>query len=108
MEKRTLHRGDIFLNRWAGWQTLFVYFRTSGRFCYGVSITKVFGKYKVESAQYYKEDISYDTEYFPLIGNININDMWLNAVFGGITDMERLSEYDEEGHRKHDDTNTET
>ena len=99
MEKRTLHRGDIFLNRWAGWQTLFVYFRTCGRYCYGVSITNVLGKQKVRSSQYYKEDLGYDAEHFPLVGHMNIEQMWIQSVFDKV-DMTMLREYEETGHKK--------
>lgn len=104
MEKRTLHRGDIFLNRWAGWMTLFIYFRTSGRYCYGVSITNVEKKHIIKNAQYYKESIVYDTEHFPLVGKININDMWIQAVLAGIPDKSFINEYKENGNKKYDTT----
>ena len=97
-ERRVLHRGDIFLNKWAGWMTLFVYFRTSGRYCYGVSITNVEGKYAIRNAQYYKEDIMYDAEHFPIVGKVNINEMWISAVFENIPDKNFMKAYTDNGH----------
>ena len=99
-EPRKLKRGQIFLNLWAGWQSLFVYLRTQKDLCYGVGITKVNGKYKVRNVQYYKHDLQNDAEHFPLMGEIDINEMWLSTVLENISLRYKLiyQNYDEMGH----------
>ena len=101
-EPRKLKRGQIFLNLWAGWQTFFVYFRTSGRYCYGVQIVKVNGKYTVQNSQYYKQDLKNDEEHFPLVGSMDIEAMWLSRVLKrlSVNSYELIDKhYDADGHR---------
>lgn len=98
---RTLHRGDIFLNKYAGWRSLFVYINTSGRYANGVSLVRAQDKNIVQKTQYYKEDLRYDIDAFPLVGHINIQQMWENSVMENLTDVSFFADYDTTGQKKH-------
>lgn len=97
--RRVLKRGQIFLNRWAGWQTIFIYLRSDARNCHGIAITKCKSKYGVRLASYSKSDIQYDAEHFPCIGKMDITNMWINTALCHIITPDVLKEYDETGHR---------
>lgn len=98
--KHILHRGDIFLNKWAGWLSLFVYIRTAGRLCHGIGMAKFHGKWKISKASYYKQDLEYDAEHFPLVGKINIQKMWTETILYHLSDKNFLDNYLEDGHQK--------
>jgi len=99
---RILHRGDIFLNKYAGWRTLFVYINTSGRYANGVGFIQFKSKTIIEKAQYYKEDIQYKAESFPLVGHLNVKNMWIQTIMENLTDDSFFTQYDETGHKKYD------
>ena len=93
-EKFTIKRGQIFLNRWAGYKTLFVYLNTSGRLANGICFVTVNGKTIIRKGQYYRQDLA-DANYFPKVGFIDIRKMWETALQNGITDNELIDkEYD--------------
>lgn len=102
-EKRTLHPGDVFLNRYAGWQTILVYIRSSRHkdpLAHCVYIVKVDGKTMVKEGFYYKHDLQYDKEAFPYLGHIDLKEMWKNTILSALTDKSFFDEYDETGHVK--------
>lgn len=99
-EARVLHIGDVFLNKYAGWRTLFVLTKTSGRFCNGISLVRFYGEDKISEAQYYKESIQYDDEAFPLVGHINIKELWKVAILHSLTTDDFMKEYEDSGMRR--------
>ena len=80
--KRELKRGDIFLNLWARWKTIFVYMGTNQGVCYGITFVEFKGKSEVQEAQYYKESLQ-DAERFQLIGHIDLLEMWKQNIHNG-------------------------
>ena len=100
-KKPRFKRGQIFLNRWAGYKNLFVYLNANGQYAYGISIITINGEIKIQKAIYYKHDLS-DTEHFPVVGFIDIRTMWLTALENGLTDTKQIdAEYDTKtGHKK--------
>lgn len=101
-EKRTLKRGDILLNLWAGWQTMFVYLKTSGTLAHGVTLVKFYGKYKIQKASFYRSDLN-DEKNFPLVGHIDVMEMWKTAILNGIVVGFHNNHYDESGYSKQED-----
>lgn len=96
---RVLEKGTIYLNRFAGWRTLFVYEKTSGTLAKGYNITLVYGKNKIEEAIYYKSALN-DTIKFPAVGKINLQEVMIQAILNSIDKKELLTnEYEKNGHR---------
>ena len=97
-ERRKLKRGMILLNLWAGWQTLFIYFGTSGRMAYGISLTRINGKNRIRKATYYLTSLQ-EEERYPCVGFIDIQAMWERTVADGLTDREIIKKnYGADGH----------
>ena len=104
--KRELKRGDIFLNLWAGWKTIFVYLGTNQRVCYGFTLVEFKGKSEVQKAQYYKESLQ-DAERFPLIGHIDLLEMWKQNIHNGTLIGCYNRQYDETGKKIYEGTKNE-
>ncbi len=101
-KQRKLKRGQIFLNLWAGQQSLFVISTVSKDRCYGTNIFKANGKFQIHNGEHYTYNLKHDEEHFKLVGEIDIDAMWIDTVFGQITQeghkiMEENYHFD--GHR---------
>ena len=95
---RKLKRGDILLNRYAGWMDYFLYLGSNGRTAYGVSFIKIDGKYKTKQVTYYTSALK-EEDKFPVVGYIDVKSLWENAFLNGITDTRFMENYDETGHK---------
>ncbi len=101
-EPRRLKRGQMFLNMWSGWQNVFIVLGTNNAFCYGVEVAKVKGKYRVASVKYYLRDLKNDCEHFPLVGEMDVEAMWVGRVLERITPDGRKTineNYEANGHK---------
>ena len=70
-----MKRGDIILNRWAGYVDVryFIYLKTSGRYVSGLEVVRN----KISKAQYYKDEMKnafHDGKpAYKIVGHINID-----------------------------------
>jgi len=72
---RTLRKGEVVLNRWAGYKTYFVCLNTVkadryNRMVRGLAITEIDGKKEIRIAEYYFSSLM-DKEHYPTIGFID-------------------------------------
>lgn len=92
----------MFLNLWAGWQDIFIVTACGKEVCYGVSVGKIEGEYRLLNSEHYTADLKNDEEHFKLIGEIDIASMWFDRVFERITKDGRkliLDNYDGYGNK---------
>lgn len=100
MAKRTFKRGEILLNLWAGYKTLFMYLGSNGSMAYGVALTEVDGKNRIRRANYYLSSLA-DRERFPTVGFIDVQGMWEKAFEEALYDIREVNDrYGPDGHRK--------
>ena len=72
---------NIYKNLWAGHETYFIRMSNSGRYAKGIGIVNVNGVWKVDyNASYYSSDLRHDKEHFPIVGNINLD----NVIFENV------------------------
>ena len=77
-ERRKLHKGDIFQNRYAGHNTFLVYEGQSGQYANVTTLIDLgpkFGWDMRPRAKYYLNDLEYDEEHFPLVGHANFREL---------------------------------
>ena len=88
-----MQRGTIFQNKWAGFETYFIYMnhpvRTGAREApatAGYQITKLNGKWVLDKAQYYYQSLR-DEEHFPQVGHIDLEEakeVFIKAILDAI------------------------
>lgn len=96
---RELKSGDILLNELSGYLNIFIYFSKSRNTAKGVAIRKIAGIYTVQKASYDTASVL-DEKVFTVIGNLDIEKMWLDNVLKNVGKLEALKRYDGGGRRK--------
>ena len=75
----------IYKNLWAGRETYFVRMRQDKRFAYGVGITNNEGKWGLrKNMTFYLEDLNHDSKHFPVVGEINLNEIIRRAIMEAV------------------------
>lgn len=86
----------IYKNLWAGLETYFVRVRQDERFAYGVGITNNEGKWGLrKNMMLYLNDLNHDSEHFPLVSEINLNEIIRRAIMESVGVRDK-GEWDEE------------
>ena len=86
-------RVNIYKNLWAGYDCYFVRMSSNGRVDTGISVHNAYGDWRVKyMSQFYSHDIK-NTEHFPIVGKIDIDQSIISAVLAA----------EEEGERRADD-----
>lgn len=74
----------VHKNLWAGYPTWFIRTGTSGLYATGISVTdtrEIDGEWRVRmKSEYYANDLKNDREHFPVVGNIDIRGIIVDAV----------------------------
>lgn len=70
----------IYKNLWAGYETYFIKTSSNGKFSYGYVIVNVDGKWTINKGSFYSSDLKHDNEHFPVVGNINLDKVIIDAV----------------------------
>ena len=84
-----MKKGTIYRNKWAGFETYFIYLNSvssskmEAKKVGGLKIVNINGKWELDKAEFYKNDLQ-DSEHFPIVGHININEVLIKAILGAI------------------------
>ena len=71
----------VYKNLWAGHETYFIRLGTSGIYAVGIGVVNVKGEWKVNrNAHYFASDLRNDREHFPIVGNVDLNGMIIDAI----------------------------
>lgn len=80
---------NIYKNLWAGYESYFIRMSNSGRYARGIGVIKINGTWKVKyGTSYYASDLRHDKEHFPIVGNINLD----NVIFENVMRCINLQE----------------
>ena len=72
---------NVYKNLWAGHETYFIRLGSSGRYAVGIGVVNIKGEWKVNrNARYYASDLRNDREHFPIVGNVDLNSMIIEAI----------------------------
>ena len=92
---KTMKKGTILRNLWAGYETYFIYmgfpahgYKAEAKKTRGYSLVNVCGEWRFESATYYVNHLK-DTKHFPVVGWIDFNQMAINGILRAIESGER-------------------
>lgn len=71
----------IYKNLWAGYDSYFVHTNSNSKYAYGITVHNGRGQWEVsKSMKYYVSDIKNDREHFPIVGEINLHKILIEAV----------------------------
>lgn len=78
--------GTVIKNLWAGYEAYFICmnfpvrsYRNEGRKVGGFSLCRIDGKWEFGKAEYYTNYLK-DTEHYPIVGNIDVCKMFVDAI----------------------------
>lgn len=75
----------IYENRWAGYKTYFICLGQNSTYAYGIKVYYLSGKWHVNKCSHYLGDIRNDREHFPIVGNINLKKLVIDAVLNEVS-----------------------
>lgn len=84
----------IYQNLWAGYKSYFVKTTQNKKYAYGYSLLQIDEEWQLKRGSYYTHDLENDTEHFPIVGNINLNKIIINAILYAIPKAEYRGEID--------------
>ena len=73
----------IYENVRAGYKCYFVKTSTGGDFAFGTTLAKVHNKWELSDSHLCREDLK-DESHYPLVGNINLNKVIIEAILSAI------------------------
>ena len=73
----------IYKNLWVSYDCYFICSNSNKKYCYGYLVQKPKDKWEFCHGQFYNSDIK-DTEHFPIVGEIDLNNIIIEAVLNNI------------------------
>ncbi len=70
----------IYQNLWAGKETYFIPLTHNNEVTSGYSVVNVDGIWNLYKGNFYNDDLKNDTEHFPIIGELDFNQLLINEI----------------------------
>lgn len=97
MSKRKIEKWQIFKNLWAGYECFFVAQYLGPNLIEGYRVHNANKRWEIQKAEFYRQDLEYDAEHFPVVGKCNLNAILKVAIMRelgicerGMTNLEHI------------------